>query len=105
MMKYKKIFIITITIILSMIHIYLLYHYGCLRDEYNIVGWSQLGNCLWLGLLFSIIALIVVSIYLKKSYKILLIIWSIYFLFSTVTIYQYYNFAKEYPLGVKIEYE
>lgn len=102
-MKYKKIFII-ITIILSVIHIYLLYHYGCLRDEYNIVRWSNLGNCLWLGLLFSIIALIIASIYIKKAYKILFIILGIYFLFSVATISWYYNFAKEYPLGVEIEY-
>lgn len=77
-MKYKKIFII-ITIILSVIHIYLLYHYGCLRDEYNIVGWSNLGNCLWLGLLFSIIALIIASIYIKKLIKYCLLFWEYIF--------------------------
>lgn len=103
-MKYKNIFIIITTITLSMIHIYLLYHYGCLRDEYNIVEWSSLGNYLWLGLIFAIPALIITIIYIKKSYRVLVIIWSLYLMFSVTTIYQYYNYAKEYPLGVKIEY-
>ena len=64
-MKYKNIIITTLTTILSIIYIYLFYHYGCLRDEYNITAWSNLDLCLWLGLLFYIIVWILVCIYIK----------------------------------------